>query len=140
MSEIQRYEGIHGHMRSKKGRLVLFTDHEAAMNRLTHYMNEQIARKQREIETHTAALAERNKRIGELNDIAYAWQVTADDLAETVVELRAELATCRDALEKIRVDSGNRPGHEGWNYYCKRLHTIHMIAHNALKEAEDASA
>ena len=29
MSEIQRYEGIHGHMRSKKGRLVLFTDHEA---------------------------------------------------------------------------------------------------------------
>ena len=87
MSEITRYEGIHGHMRSKKGRLVLFTDHEAA-----------IALKDGTI----AADDERLVKAAEKAGITYMGCDTADWLAETVVELMAELGTKEAAIAFLR--------------------------------------
>jgi hypothetical protein len=87
MSEITRYEGIHGHMRSKKGRLVLFTDHEAAL-----------ALKDGTIQADDERLIKAAEKAG----ITYMGCDTADWLAETVVELRGELGTKEAAIAFLR--------------------------------------
>jgi acyl-CoA reductase-like NAD-dependent aldehyde dehydrogenase len=56
---------------------------------------------------------------------------------ERVAELAAELAEARKALELIYQDTSNRPGHEKWEYYCKRLHGVLMISNAALKAGKE---
>ncbi len=78
---------------------VLVSDHEAAMNRLTHYMNEQIARKQREIETHTADLA--------------ACRSALDNCLETLVYVKqyfdgSGLSALDDVNESIKIAQAAR--------------------------------
>lgn len=44
-----------------------------------------------------------------------------------------EIVRLRKTIEDIKTDSGNRPGHEKWEYYCQRLHSICVVADKALK-------
>jgi len=86
MSEIQRYsfDTVEGWAENPNGDICLFTDHEAA-----------IALKDGTI----AADDERLIKAAEKAGIAYMGCDTADWLAETVVELRAELAACRERAD-----------------------------------------
>lgn len=54
---------------------------------------------------------------------------------EEIDRLKTENAKLREDIDKIRIDTANRPGHEKWEYYCERLYSLHMAAQEALREA-----
>jgi hypothetical protein len=58
---------------------------------------------------------------------------------EEAERLTAIIKRYREALEKIRTDTGNRPGHETltWSYYCERLFKLHLVADSALTEPRE---
>jgi chromosome segregation ATPase len=120
MSEITRYEGIHGHMRSKKGRLVLFTDHEAAISDLVGLYSdtirellEEATEKDKRISYLQNDNADRytkikraEERIGELEGEREAWRLATEEgtkawkrLTDENATLTADLAACRSALD-----------------------------------------
>jgi hypothetical protein len=57
-------------------------------------------------------------------------------LSNECAAYRKQIERLRGVLEDIRTETGDRPGHEKWEYYCERLYKLHILSNDALKEAK----
>jgi hypothetical protein len=61
------------------------------------------------------------------------WIKIAGENQKSANQSSARIQELTEALEEIVKDADNRPGHEKWEYYCKRLYDILHIAKEAVK-------